>query len=137
MYKLPIGALPEGKMAFGETQIEFEELPLGACRIDGAELTFDARFTGRATIEFSREAEWTITDIDIAAWRTGTPGKGESDYFSARKLSPAIHDAIDAALHANESDRIQNAITREFEGMGFVMRTDWDNGEKYFSGRRA
>ena len=126
-------------MSFGETKIEFEELSLGACRVDGADLVIDARFTGRATIEFSRDAGWAIGDIEIAVFRArlAGPGQFETDYLSAAKLSPAIRDAIAAALEAEERDRIQDAVTREFEGMGYVQRTDWDNGDRYFTKGRA
>lgn len=45
-------------------------------------------------------------------------------------------ETIERALREDWADEIQQAVNREFEGMGFVMRADPDSGERYFSRRR-
>lgn len=123
-------------MAFGEITFEFEELPLGECRIDGIKLTLDGEFSGRATINFDREADWWISDVEIAAYCKASSGR-ETAYCPAVKLSRALDAAIINALQTNDCDRIQESVNREFEGAGYLLRTEPDNGERHFQKARA
>jgi hypothetical protein len=35
-------------------------------------------------------------------------------------------------IPASYADFIQSKVNAEFEGMGYVMRTDWDNGDRRY-----
>jgi len=103
---------------------EFEDLPLGFETVAGIEWTFEARAAGRAIIEFSRNGDWDVSDIEIATVREiagpSAARRWVDGYAWLDRASP-IYTLIHAALLKRESESIKDRVVAALEACGMLI----------------